>query len=67
MRRKWICRAVVCVLPLVMLAACGDGSEAAMDEKIIATLEPIAVDDDPSSTEEAAEEQVAEIGLQYMT
>ena len=67
MVRKWIYRAAVCILPLAMLAACGDGSEAAMDEKTLNTLEMVAMDDDTSPEEGPGEELADEISLQYLT
>lgn len=65
MVRKRIYGAAACVLSLVMLAGCGDGSDMAM-ESIISTVEPVAVDDGPAETE-GEDVQTEEAGLEYRT
>nr|WP_296462944.1 hypothetical protein [uncultured Acetatifactor sp.] len=71
MSRKWRYRIGACILPLALLAGCGDGTETggASSESVGSPVEPVdvsgLVDETPEPT--STPEPEPEIGLRYQT
>ena len=73
MSRKWRYRIGACILPLALLAGCGDGTETggAPSESVGSPVEPVdvsgLVDETPEPISTPEPEPEPEIGLRYQT